>query len=100
MSHPQTVGSGWGWDGSHPPTSPIFTGTLRVDAQGDMERTTRLLLSLQNGFRFRKLVLCRWNSEEHLWAGPLVDACSGTLECVDIQVPVRCGAFLQLLRLE
>jgi len=64
-----------------------------------MERIARLLLSMQNGFRFRKLVLRRWGNEEHiLWTRPLVEACSDTLECVDVQVPVWGGTFLQLLR--
>ena len=64
-----------------------------------MERITRLLFNMQNGFRFRKLVLRGWGTEEHvLWMGPLVEACSDTLECVDVQVPVWGGTFLQLLR--
>jgi len=100
INYPQ-VGSSYHWDGSQPSATPVFTGTLQVNLQGGMERITRLLLNMQNGFRFRKLVLRGWGTEEHvLWTGPLVEACSDTLECVDIQVPAWGGTFLQLLRLD
>jgi len=86
MNYPQ-VGSGRGWDDSRPSTSPVLTGTLELDLDGSMEGAVRLLLSLPNGLHFRKLVLCRWKTEEHVsWTGPLVEACSDTLECVDLQV--------------
>ena len=78
-----------------PSTSPPFTGTLEL-LQGRMERTSRLLLSLPNGFHFQKLK-CRWEIEENVsWTNALVEACSNTLECVDLQV--WNSASLQLFR--
>ena len=79
-----------------PLTSPAFTGTLEFNLLGWMECTTRLLLSLPNGLHFRKLVCGFLSAGDVLWTRVLMDACSNTLECVDIQV--QCGAFLQLSR--
>jgi len=90
-------GSDW-YCGSFRPsaTSPILTGTLELNLKRKMERTARLLLSLPNGLHFRKL-RCRWEIEENaLWTKALVEACSDTLECVDLQV--WSSASPQLLR--
>ena len=79
-------GSDWCWDGFRPSTSPVLTGTLELNLKRRMEPTVRLLLSLSNGLHFRKL-RCRWEIEENvLWTKALVEACSDTLECVDLQV--------------
>ena len=98
-------GSDWYQDGFQPSTSPALTGTLELNLKRRMEPTARLLLDLPNGLHFRKLV-CRWEIEENvLWTRALVEACSDTLERVDLQVwnsaspsfPLRPGPQLNLV---
>ena len=62
---------------------PRFTGTLELPGTG-IKLITRQLLSLPGGIHFRRLVL-RWFKVEDLsLAMALVEACSHTLESLDI----------------
>ena len=82
--------------GFEPSTSPALTGTLELNLQRRAERTVRLLLSLPSGLHFRRLV-CGWRDEKDIsWTRALVEACSDTLECVDLRV--WRGTFLRLRR--
>jgi hypothetical protein len=78
-----------------PLTSPPLTGTLDLCVREGMERTTRWLLDLPNGVRFRNFK-CKWFLEEDFrWMTALVEACSDTLEYIEI----GCNSmFLLLLR--
>jgi hypothetical protein len=66
-------------------TSPPLTGTLKLDLKRGMEAITRQLLELPDGIRFRTLK-CKWNlgRDDPLWTVATMEACSGTLESIDI----------------
>jgi hypothetical protein len=68
-----------------PPTSPPLTGTLNLYLHEGVEHAARRLLELPGGVRFRSFDF-RWYSEEDLqWMMALVEACSGTLEHIEIE---------------
>jgi hypothetical protein len=68
-----------------PSNTPVFTGSLEIVlGPGGMKPFTHWLLSLPGGLHFRKLTL-RWFQEEDLsLVEALVEACSHTLESLDI----------------
>jgi hypothetical protein len=77
LNEPQTAVS--------PSTSPTFTGTLELLRFPETLPIARRLLGLLNGLRFRKLELS-WRDEGGLRSvAGLVEACSDTLECLDIE---------------
>ena len=76
LNEPQT--------GISPSTSPTFTGTLNLLRFPETHCIARRLLELPNGLHFRKLGLS-WRDEGGLRSVVgLMEACSGTLECLDI----------------
>lgn len=67
-----------------PPSSPPFTGTLEIDRPQRVGCLLHRLLSLPNGLRFRQL-RCAWDVEDGFRRTiSLLDACSNTLERVDL----------------
>jgi len=80
-----------------PSTSPILNGALILFLPQGVGCTTRRLLALPNGLRFRKLVCASWLEEDLQWIGTLLAGCSDTLEHVDIEC-YQSGTFLWLLR--
>jgi hypothetical protein len=68
-----------------PSNTPVFTGSLEIFlGEGGMKSLTHWLLSLPGGLHFRKLTLT-WLQEEDLsLVEALVEACSHTLESLDI----------------
>ena len=86
-----------------PRTSPPLTGTLSLDVSQAMQVTTRALLGLPNGVRFRRFVCTgRAQPDDFGHMMSLVEACSQTLEYIDIKFqPSRefllvCGTNLGL----
>ena len=73
-----------------PPSSPPFTGTLTTDHPEGVGRFLHRLLGLPNGIRFRELRWLRGTGEGFSWITTLLNACSGTLERVDLESQV-CG---------
>ena len=67
-----------------PPTSPAFTGSLKLHVVEGVGNTVHQLLDLPNGLHFRKLVLLRFCAEDLRWMTELVSKCSHTLESLDI----------------
>ena len=68
-------------------TSPL-TGTLTVTWPLRMECLVTKLLALPNGIHFRKFKFS-WDMESNVrWVMDLVEACSDTLEHVDIEPSV------------
>ena len=66
-------------------TSPPLTGSLELSLTRGIKPVTRLLLQLPNGVRFRKFE-CTWNLSHDIWhTMELVEACSDTLEFIDIR---------------
>ena len=78
-----------GWEGGnetvlHPLTPPPLTGTLETYRFQGVEHFIPRLLDQLKGVHFRKLE-CWWDSEEDIQrAVTCVDACSNTLEYVDV----------------
>ena len=71
--------------GIPPPSSPAFTGTLRLVLFHGMGPTVHRLLDLPNGLHFRHLSFS-WRREDELqWVNPLVAECSDTLESLDVR---------------
>ena len=68
---------------THPPTPPL-TGCLRLYQHGGMKPITRRLLSLPGGVHFRRLVVEWYREEDIMMTMALVEACSDTLEALDI----------------
>ena len=68
-----------------PSTSPPLTGTLRLCFRLWNEPTTRQLLDLPNGVRFRRLEGMWYRADDLRCFGAAVEVCSDTLECVGIQ---------------
>lgn len=73
----QTVGS--------PSTSPVLTGTLNLRLVGGVARTVHQLLNLPNGLHLRKLELLSFGVGALPFVWKLVEACSETLEYLDVQ---------------
>ena len=67
-----------------PPTSPALTGTLVLLLYQGMANNARRLLNLPNGLHFRKLNLSWRGDEELRLVERLVEACSDTLEYLEI----------------
>jgi hypothetical protein len=82
---PRTVGSSG--------TSPALTGTLELHLIWGTARIVDRLLGLPNGLRFRNLKLTSYSKEDTLSVGKLVDACSDTLEYLEVWYQPR-GANL------
>ena len=71
-----------------PSTSPPLTGTLEVTPSPGMERLVTRLLGLPNGIHFRKFKFS-WKLETDVrWMMALVEACSDTLEHIDLESQV------------
>ena len=71
-----------------PSTSPPLTGTLKVTWSQEMEGLVTRLLGLPNGIHFRKFKFS-WNLEIDVrWMMALVEACSDTLEHIDLESQV------------
>jgi hypothetical protein len=69
---------------AQPSSSPMFTGSLKMDLSRGMRTFTHRLLSLPGGTHFRNLAL-RWNhGDDPSSTMSLVDGCSHTLESLDI----------------
>ena len=68
-----------------PSTSPVLTGTLELYLPDrGTEHIARQLLGVSSGLHFREFVW-RWRGEEDArWVAALVEACSDTLERIDI----------------
>ena len=81
-----------------PSTSPAFTGTLDLTLFTGMGSTASQLLGLPNGLHFRKLVLTWCHREDVRWVTALVEGCSDTLECLDIDCDLPCTVVLVLCR--
>ena len=72
----------------NPSTSPPLTGTLEVSEPRGMNRLVTQLLGLPSGIHFRKFKLL-WNLETDLqWVTKLAEACSDTLEHIDLESQV------------
>jgi hypothetical protein len=68
-----------------PPTSPPLTGTLELYLHEGMEYAIYRLLEVPSGVHFRKLDF-KWYFEEDLRCiMALVEACSDTLEYIEIE---------------
>lgn len=75
-----------------PSTSPLFTGTLKLNCH--LEDITSSLLDLPGGLRFKKIVWKVRSPVGELGLQPvmaLVERCSDTLECIDIDLKRKRG---------
>ena len=70
---------------SPPSTSPALTGTLELRLIWGIARVTGRLLGLPNGLHFRKLRLLSYSTEDFLCVGKLAEACSDSLESLDVE---------------
>ena len=68
------------------PTLAPLTGTLALNWSRGITYTIRRLLDLPNGLHFRKLRLSTFYVRAFLSMGKLVDACSDSLEHLDIEL--------------
>jgi hypothetical protein len=66
-------------------TPPPLTGTLWLCLLRGISRTVRRLLDLPNGLHFRELLLHSQGPEDFFSVGTLVEACSDTLECLEVR---------------
>ena len=83
--------------GTPPPSSPVFTGTLRLIIFRGIGPIVRRLLDLPNGLHFRQLILT-WVWEDELqWINALVAECSDTLESITASRTRRASAIVRLL---
>jgi hypothetical protein len=64
---------------------PPLTGTLTLSLSGGMECTARRLLDMQICARFQRLHCTWWYDEDARWIEALMEACSDTLEYVNIK---------------
>ena len=79
----------------HPSTPPMLTGTLKIDRFQGIEHFIPRLLDLSKGIRFRRLE-CWWDSKEDIQRTmTCIDACSDTLEYVDVCSLIR-GMFISV----
>lgn len=69
-------------------TSPVFTGTLTLNSE--LEDPVCWFSSLPGGLHFQKIVLVINKQEELERVATLVDMCSGTLECISINLDFIC----------
>lgn len=76
-----------------PSNSPPLTGTLELRLIWGVSPLADQLLDLSNGLRFRKLKVRSYHTGDPPFVGKLVQACSGTLEHLDIQRRKQ-GAFV------
>jgi hypothetical protein len=81
---------------TQPPSPPAFTGSLELSLMGEMEYIITPLLSLQGGIHFRKLVVTWFNEYDLLTTAVLMEACSHTLEYLDVACDTDC-AFIRHL---
>jgi hypothetical protein len=99
LEHLAILGPAVGDDGHDkdfkPVASPPLTGTLALHLSGGPGHTIRQLVGLPNGVRFRDFGYHCFVEEELRWMSVLAEACSDTLERVEIE---RDGTFLLLLR--
>ena len=65
-------------------TSPVLTGTLRLSLLRGNARVVHRLLDLPNGLHFRDLKVASYSLEDIVSVGRLVEACSDTLEYLDV----------------
>ena len=79
-----------------PPSSPIFTGTLRLVLSDGMGPTVHRLLDLPNGLHFQQLTLAWLQEDELKWINTLAAECSDTLESINASHS-WCGAIVRLL---
>ena len=86
-NEPQTV--------LHPSNSPPCTGSLLLSKIA-MEYIAYRLLSLPGGIHFRKLTLSWLDEEQFSLATALVEACSHTLEYLDISCISDCASVWHL----
>ena len=70
---------------SPPSTSPALTGTLELRLIWGIARVTNRLLDLPNGLHFCKLRLLSYSAEDFFGVGKLVEACSDSLESLDVE---------------
>ena len=71
-----------------PANSPALTGVLKLFASRDVEVTSRLLLGLRGGLRFRELHLSCCHVQGLTSVEELVMACSSTLKFLDIDCEI------------
>ena len=69
---------------AQPSGAPMLTGSLDIHLRGGMKPTIRQMLSLPSGIHFRKLTLTWFRKEDLPLLTALVEACSHTLESLDI----------------
>ena len=82
-----------------PPSSPPFTGSLKLMLLRGAELAVRRLLDLPNGLHFQHMTLSWFQEEEVQWINALVVECSGTLESLDVCCCHHlAGAIVQPLR--
>ena len=79
------------------PSSPVFTGTLRLVIFHGMESAVRRLLDLPNGLHFRHLSFSWLRKDELQWINTLVVECSDTLEKITATHRLF-GAIIRFLR--
>lgn len=66
-------------------TSPPLTGTLNICEPLGMGSTSRALLNLPDGIRFREFI-CTWYLDTELQrVSALLEKCSDSLECLDLK---------------
>jgi hypothetical protein len=69
---------------AQPLTPPMFTGSLELHLKEGAKAFVRRLLSLPGGIHFRKLAMTCLRGRDLLLTTGLVEACSRTLESLDI----------------
>lgn len=67
-----------------PSALPPLTGTLGLFLSGRVEHTARRLLDLKSGIRFREVKFTLYPERDLRWMTALAEACSDTLEHIDI----------------
>ncbi|KAF9789357.1 hypothetical protein BJ322DRAFT_1105220 [Thelephora terrestris] len=79
--------------------SPALTGTLELRLTRGISGVAHQLLGLPNGLHFRRLKLPSSNVGDLSPVAKLVDACSNTLEYLDVQCKKPAGRTLCLINL-
>ena len=77
-------GLGYSLPAPRPQTSPPLTGILSLNLSHGMKRTMDSLLGLPNGIHFRRFVCTRHIGVHFQYMTTLMEACSHTLESIDI----------------
>ena len=76
-----------------PATLPPLAGTLTVVRYARLERLVTQWLGLPNSIHFRKFKFL-WETGPHVrWVMPLVEACSDTLEHIDLEPQVGSKSY-------